>query len=151
MSMRRLGTVVGVLGILGLLASVGLAADMGIMAASQMKAATVEAGKAASAGSLKAAQEHLQAVVNCIEGPKGAMFKKMMGKMMSACEGKGNGLLGDAMKAGGKYAGAVAWIQAANDNAALGLKATALARARAAGYAAQSLLTRAEKSMMMAR
>jgi hypothetical protein len=76
------------------------------------------------------------------------MFKKVMSSMMSPCEGKGNGLLSDARATGGRWTGAVPYIELANDNAGAGLKAMALAKARAAGWAAQSLLEQADKSMM---
>jgi len=150
MSMRRwLHSGVALAVVVGLAATATFAADMKMMAATQLKAAIAEAGKAASATTLKSAQSHLQSVVNCLEGPAGAMFKKMEGAMMSGCEGKGKGLLVDAKEMGGMSAGLLPWFEAANENAALGLKATTLARAQAAGYAAQSLLQRAEKSMMM--
>jgi hypothetical protein len=135
--------------IIGFLATAGMAADMKMAGTTQLKAAIVEAGKAASATTLKSAHAHLQNLVNCLEGPGGMMFKKMEGAMMmSACEGKGKGLLVDA-KATSGMAGVLPWLEAANENAALGLKAMTLTRAQAAGYAAQSLLQRAEKSMMM--
>ena len=134
--------------IVGVLATAGLAADMKMMPSAQLKAAIGEAGKAASAMTLKSAHSHLQDLVNCLEGPGGAMFKKMEGAMMGACDGKGKGLLVDAKGMGGNMS-LVPWLEAANENAALGLKAMTLARAQAAGYAAQSLLQRAEKSMMM--
>jgi hypothetical protein len=150
MSMRRrFFTSVAVAMVVGAVATAGFAADMKMMAATQLKAAITEAGKTASATTLKSAQSHLQNLVNCLEGPGGGMFKKMEGAMMSACEGKGKGLLVDAKEMGGMSAGLLPWFEAANENAALGLKATTLARAQAAGYAAQSLLQRAEKSMMM--
>jgi hypothetical protein len=132
--------------IVGLLATIGLAADMKMNSATQLKAAISEAGKAASAMTLKSAQTHLQNLVNCLEGPGGPMFKKMEGAMMSACDGKG--LITEAKSMGGNMS-LVPWLEAANENAALGLKAMTLTRAQAAGYAAQSLLQRAEKSMMM--
>ena len=144
---RRFFTSVAVALVVGLAATVSFAADMKMMAATQLKAAITEAGKAASSTTLKSGQSHLQNLVNCLEGPGGAMFKKMEGAMMSACEGKGKGLLVDAKEGG--MSGLLPWFEAANDNAALGLKATTLTRAQAAGYAAQSLLQRAEKSMMM--
>jgi hypothetical protein len=147
MSMR--GRVLGLAGFVAAVVMAGAishAADMSMAAETQLKGAITEAKAAQSAGTLKESQEHLQAVVNCIEGPKGMMFKKTM--MMSSCEGKGNGLLSDAKATGGKWTGAVPYIELANDNAATGLKAMALAKARAAGWAAQSLLEQADKAMM---
>jgi hypothetical protein len=145
---RRLFTSVVAVVVVGLVGTVSLAADMKMMASAQLKAAITEAGKAATSTTLRSAQSHLQNLVNCLEGPGGAMFKKMEGAMMSACEGKGKGLLVDAKEMSG-MAGVLPWFEAANENAGLGLKATTLVRAQAAGYAAQSLLQRAEKAMMM--
>jgi hypothetical protein len=67
--------------------------------------------------------------------------------MMSGCEGKGNGLLPDARASGARWAGAVPCIELANDNAAAGLKAMTLAKARAAAWAASTLLEQADKQM----
>jgi hypothetical protein len=147
MGMRgRVMGVVGFVAAFAVVAAVSHAADMSMAAETQLKGAIAEAKAAQSAGTIKEAQERLQAVVNCIEGPKGMMFKKTM--MMSPCEGKGNGLLSDARATGGRWTGAVPYIELANDNAAAGLKATTLAKVRAAGWAAQSLLEQADKAMM---
>jgi hypothetical protein len=149
--MRRELTVAASLAVLLVVAvAAAFAAEMGMAAETQLKGAIAEAKAVQASGTLKEAQAHLQSIVNCIEGPKGAMFKKVMmsGGAMSPCEGKGNGLLSDAKAAGGKWTGAVPYIELANDNAAAGLKATTLAKARAAGWAVQSLLQQADKAMM---
>jgi hypothetical protein len=135
----------GFVAALGLAAGISSAADMGMAAAAQLKTAITHAKASQTYDTLPGVKEHLQHVVNCIEGAKGPMFKAMGG---NPCQGQGNGLLADAKAAGGKYAGAVAWIELANENAALGLKATSLAKAKAAGWAAQALLEQAEKGMM---
>jgi hypothetical protein len=144
----RVGLVVlaGFAAALGLAAGISSAADMGMAAAAQLKTAITHAKASQTPETLSGVKEHLQHVVNCIEGSKGPMFKAMGG---NPCQGQGNGLLADAKSAGARYAGAVAWIELANENAALGLKAPGLAKAKAAGWAAQSLLERAEKGMMM--
>jgi hypothetical protein len=142
---RALG-LVGFAVMVVLVAAIAHAADMSMAAETQLKGAIAEAKAAQSAGTLKESQEHLQVVVNCIEGPKGMMFKKTM--MMSPCDGKGNGLLADAKATGGKWTAAVPYVELANDNAGAGLKAMALAKARAAAWAAQSLLEQADKAMM---
>ena len=147
----RVVALIGLVLIVGLGAGVAPAADMGMAAETQLKGALAEAKAAQTAGALKEAKEHLQGVVNCIEGPKGAMFRKMMGGMMSPCEGKGQGLLADAKASGGKWSGAVPYIELVNTNAVAGLKAATLAKARAAGAAAQFLLERADKAMMMGK
>lgn len=143
---RWLGTIPGLVAALALMASGSSAADMGMAAATQLKTAIAHARLAQQAESLASVKEHLQHVVNCIEGPKGGMFRAMGG---SPCQGQGSGLLADAKAAGGRYASAIAWIELANENAVTGLKATTVARAKAAAYAARTLLERAEKGMMM--
>jgi hypothetical protein len=148
----RLTGALGIVAAVALVASVTSAADMSHSAGAQLKIAIAEAGAAAGAGTLKSAQEHLQAVVNCIEGPGGAMFKKAMmggGAMTATCEGKGSGILPDARASGARWARAVAYVELANENAALGLKATAAARARAAAYATLTLLQQAERRATM--
>lgn len=74
------------------------------------------------------------------------MFKPM--EAMGKAQCKGNGLLADAKAAGGKWTGAVPWIELANDIAAIGLKAESVAKAKAAGWAAQASLEHADKAMM---
>jgi len=143
----RMVLAAGLVAVLGF-AAVSLAAEMGMQAETQLKASIAEAKAAQAAGTLKEAQEHLQNVINCIEGPKGMMYKKMMGKMMSACEGKGSGLLPDAKMSGAKWTGSVPWIELAGSNAAIGVKAQSLAKARASGWAAQSVLEHAAGMMM---
>jgi hypothetical protein len=152
---------VGGLGVVAAVALVGAAshaADMSMSTSAQLKIAVAEARAAAGAGTLKAAQDHLQTVINCIEGPGGAMYKKAMmgdgqsmsgGMMKATCEGKGAGILPDARASGTRWARAVAYVELANENAALGLKATAVARARAAAVASLALLEQAEKTSMM--
>lgn len=151
----RLAGALGIVAGVALVAGATSASDMGDAAGAQLKIAVVEARAAAGAGTLRSAQEHLQAVVNCIEGPGGAMFKKAMmsegasmgGAMMKAtCEGKGNGILPDARASGVRWARAIAYVELANENAALGLKATVVARARAAASASLALLQQAERS-----
>lgn len=140
---RRLCAVVGLAAAVGLVATVSFAADMGMMAAGQMKTAIAQAKAAQKAESLSVIKEHLQNIVNCIEGPKGAMFKAM-----GANPCQGNGLLADAKDAGGKYAMVIPWVELANENAAAGLKAAVIEKARASGWAVQNLLEHAEKAMM---
>ncbi len=147
MGMRRwAATAAGFIAALGLVVAGSFAADMSMMAATQMKTAIFHAKASQQYDALGTVKEHLQHVVNCIEGTKGPMFKAMGG---NPCEGQGSGLLVDAKGAGGNYANAVPWIELANENAALGLKATTVAKAKAAGWAAQALLEHAEKAMMM--
>jgi hypothetical protein len=141
---RRLFAVVGLAAAVGFAATVSYAADMGMMAAAQMKTAIAQAKAAQKADSLVVVKEHLQNIVNCIEGPKGAMFKAM-----GATPCQGNGLLADAKDAGGKYAMVIPWVELANENAAAGLKATTIEKARAAGWTVQNLLEHADKAMMM--
>jgi hypothetical protein len=152
MGMRgQIASVATVAVVLALTAGAVFAADMSMAAETQLKGAISEAKASQAAGTLKEAHERLQSVINCIEGPKGAMFRKMMDTMMRPCEGKGNGLLADAKASGGRWAGAIPWIELANTNAAAGVKAMTLAKARASGAAAQFLLERADKAMMMGK
>jgi len=140
---RRLLAAAAFVAAVGLVATVSFAADVGMMAAGQLKTAIAQAKAAQKAESLSVVKEHLQNIVNCIEGPKGAMFKAM-----GANPCQGNGLLADAKDAGGKYAEALPWIELANENAAAGLKAATIAKVRAAAWAVQNLLEHAEKGMM---
>jgi hypothetical protein len=140
---RRLLAVAGVVAAVGLVVAVTSAADMGMMAAGQLKTAIAQAKAAQKAESLSVVKEYLQNIVNCIEGPKGAMFKAM-----GANPCQGNGLLVDAKDAGGKYVMVIPWVELANENAATGLKATTIEKARAAGWTVQNLLEHAEKGMM---
>lgn len=146
MAMGRLGMIAALVAALAL-ATTALAADMGMMAASQMKTAIDRAKLAQKGADLKSVKESLQEVVNCIEGPKGMMFKAMDAMGKAQC--KGNGLLADAKGAGSKWAGAVPWIELANDIAAVGLKAENTGKAKAAAWAAQATLEHADKAMMM--
>ncbi len=146
MVMGRLGMIAALVAAL-VVATAAFAAEVGMMAASQMKTAIDRAKLAQKGADLKSVKESLQEVVNCIEGPKGAMFKAMDAMGKAQC--KGNGLLADAKGAGGKYTAAVPWIELANDIAAVGLKAETTAKAKAAGWAAQATLEHADKAMMM--
>ncbi len=149
MGMRsRMLAVAGLVVVLAVGTAGAFAAEMGMMAATQMKTAITHARFAQQYDGIKTVKEHLQHVVNCIEGPKGGMFKAMGG---NPCQGQGNGLLADARGAGGKYAGAVPWIEMANDIAAAGLKSATLGKTKAAGWAAQQTLEHAEKAMMMGK
>ena len=140
---RRLLIVAGFIAMAGLVTTASFGADMGMMAATQLKTAVGQAKAAQKAASLSVVKEHLQTIVNCIEGPKGAMFKAMG---TNPCQG--NGLLADAKDAGGRYAQVTPWVELANENAAAGLKATTIEKAKAAGWAVQNLLEHAEKAVM---
>ncbi len=146
MAMGRLGGIAA-LAVALVVATGAFAADMGMMAASQMKTAIDRAKLAQSAADLKSVKENLQEVVNCIEGPKGGMFKAMDAMGKAQC--KGNGLSADAKAAGSKWAGALPWIEVANDIAAVGLKAQTTAKAKAAAWGTQATLEHVDKAMMM--
>ncbi|MBI4277265.1 MAG: hypothetical protein HY660_02315 [Armatimonadetes bacterium] len=147
---RRLLVGIGFLIVMGIVATAGFSApmqpDMGMMAGNQLKTAIEHAKLAAGADALAGVKSHLQHVVNCIEGPRGAMYKGMGG---NPCQGQGKGLLPDAKAAGMKYEGLVPWIDLANNIAAIGLKATTPGKAKAAAWAVQATLEQTEKSMMM--
>ena len=66
---RRLFMVAGFIAMAGLVATASFGADMAMMAAGQMKAAIAQAKAAQKAESLSVVKEHLQTIVNCIEGP----------------------------------------------------------------------------------
>jgi hypothetical protein len=146
MKIRRLSAIAALVLSLSVAGS-AVAADMGMMAGSQMKVAIDRAKLAQKADSLQAVKENLQELVNCIEGPKGSMFKAMDAMGKAQC--KGNGLLADAKGAGGKWSGTLPWIELANEIAGVGLKAESVAKARAAAWAAQATLEHADKAMMM--
>ncbi len=129
---------------LGLVGSVAFSADMGMMAGSQLKTALDHSNLAQEANTLAAVKVHLQHVVNCIEGPKGAMFNAGGG---NPCQGQGNGILADMKGAGSQYADAIPWVETAGEIAEVGLHADTVGRARAAAWATHA--TFEHLSMMM--
>lgn len=127
----------GLIAALGLVAPVAFSAEMGMMAASQLKTALEHAKLAQEAGTLASVKVHLQHVVNCIEGPKGAMFNAGGG---NPCQGQGNGILADMKDAGAQYTDAISWVEVAGEIALVGLHADTLGRAKAAAWATHATL-----------
>lgn len=134
---NRMVAAFGLIAALGLGGSVAFPAEMGMMAASQLKTALEHSKLAQEADTLASVKVHLQHVVNCIEGPKGAMFNAGGG---NPCQGQGNGILADMREAGGQYADAIPWVETAGEIATVGLHADTVARARAAAWATHATL-----------
>jgi hypothetical protein len=65
----------------------------------EVATAATHAGMAASATAPQMVKTHLQHVVNCLEGPKGADF---VGSMGNPCGGQGEGAIPDAPQDGRK-------------------------------------------------
>ncbi len=127
----------GLIAALGLAGPVAFSAEMGMMAASQLKTALEHAKLAQDAITLPSVKVHLQHVVNCIGGPKGAMFSAGVG---NPCQGQGNGILADMKEAGGQYTDAIPWVETAGEIAVVGLHADTIARAKAAAWATHATL-----------
>jgi hypothetical protein len=126
--------------VVGLMPFAARAADMGMATSEQLKIAIQHAGLAQSAGTVQGVRQHLQHVVNCIEGPRGSMFAAGAG---NPCEGKGNGAMADAKAAGGKMANAAPWLELANEVAVIGIKAGGLSKAKAAAWTTHAVLEHA--------
>ena len=105
--MNRRGIIAFVVGLCLLIATggAGLAADPVALVTAQLKTAIFHAGQLAVRGArtgtpggpevtvpVLATREHLQHVINCIEGPGGKDFKTASGY---PCQGQGNGILVD--------------------------------------------------------
>jgi len=134
---NRMVVAFGLIAALGLAGSVAFSADMGMMAASQLKTALEHAKLAQDADTVASVKVHLQHVVNCIEGPKGAMFNMGGG---NPCQGQGNGILADMREGGSQYTDAIPWVETAGEIAAVGLHANTVERAKAAAWATHATL-----------
>ncbi|MBM3450449.1 MAG: hypothetical protein FJX78_05640 [Armatimonadetes bacterium] len=116
------------------------------MVGGQVQIAVQHANLAKSANAIAGVKTHLQHVVNCIEGSGGGMFKAMGG---NPCEGKGHGILPEAMSA--NMSGGGANTKKALAAATAGWKATSFSAARTQAANAHAALMKAEKGMMMAK
>lgn len=134
---NRMATAFGLIAALGLMGSVAFSAEMGMMAANQLKTALEHSQLAQDANTLASVKVHLQHVVNCIMGPKGAMFNAGGG---NPCQGQGNGILADMKEAGSQYADAIPWVETAGEIAVVGLHADTVARAKAAAWATHATI-----------
>lgn len=93
---------------------------------------------------MKEITSHLQHTVNCLEGPAGPGFEGGAG---NPCQGQGSGMIVDAKQAGGKYAAAAPWMEAADTLAKAGLKAKTPEAAKAYGNATQTVLEQIGKGL----
>lgn len=109
MSGKGIVAFVGALGLLVATGRAGVAADPVALATAQLRTAIFHAGQLAVRGAPSgtpggaqvtdtalATREHLQHVINCIEGPGGKNFKTASGY---PCQGQGNGILVDLQTA----------------------------------------------------
>lgn len=103
----------------------------------QWKIAMQHAKFAQNYSNTKEIQQHLQHVINCLEGPGGGAFEGASG---NPCEGKGKGMMVDAKTAGGKYMQNMHWMQLTTSVAQLGRKATTAEMAKAAAWATEKVL-----------
>ncbi len=130
---------------LGMVAYTATAApDAARGAVEQLKTAVQHSGFSQNYDNMQTAKQHLQHVVNCIEGQRGPMYDGGAG---NPCEGKGNGAMGDAKAAGGKLTAAATWLDLANDIAVTGIKAKDIKKVKAAGWATQAVLEHAAKEV----
>jgi hypothetical protein len=77
----------------------GLAADRDKDNSREIATAAAHAGMAAGAESPQMVKSHLQHVINCLEGPKGADFPAALG---NPCGNQGDGAIPDAKEDGRK-------------------------------------------------
>ena len=104
----------------------------------QWRVAVEHSKLAQKADGMKGVQQHLQHIMNCLEGRGGGMFDASQG---NPCEGKGNGMMVDAKSAGEKkYTAAMTWMELSGDVATVGMKAKTAAKAKAAAWARQMVL-----------
>jgi len=130
---------------LGLVAYTATAApDAGKGAVEQLKTAIQHSGFSQNYDNMQTAKQHLQHVVNCVEGQRGPMYDGGAG---NPCEGKGNGAMVDAKAAGGKMTATATWLDLANDVAVTGIKAKDITKVKAAGWATQVILEHAAKDV----
>lgn len=144
--LNQLVAAFGLIAALGLGGSVAFSAEVGMLAAHQLQTALDQSKLAQEANTLATVKVNLQHVINCIEGPKGAMFNAGGG---NPCQGQGNGILADMKESGSQYADAIPWVETAGEIAEVGLHADTVARARAAAWATHATLE--HLGMMMHR
>ena len=133
---------IAALGFVAYTASAGPEAGKG--AVEQLKTAIQHSGFSQNYDNIVTAKQHLQHVVNCVEGQRGPLYDGGAG---NPCEGKGNGAMTDAKSAGGKYAATTTWLELANDIATTGIKAKDVNKVKAAGWATQVVLEHAGKDL----
>jgi len=139
---KRLLAIALVIGAVGLVTTVSLAAMNPIESMKEeWKIALQHSKLAQNYSTMDVVQQHLQHVINCIEGPKGGMYSEAAG---NPCEGKGNGMMVDAKAAGGKAAAAMVWMEVSGDVAAsIGMKAKSVDKAKAAAWVTMIVLDHA--------
>jgi hypothetical protein len=103
----------------------------------QWKIAVQHVKLAQNYSNVKEIQQHMQHVINCLEGATGAGFEGGAG---NPCEGKGTGMMVNAKTAGGMAMKNMHWMQLSTDVAMLGRKATTADMAKAAAWATQKVL-----------
>jgi hypothetical protein len=140
---KRYMTVLMLVAALGLWAVSAFAQEGGKGAVEQLKTAIQHSGFSQNYDNIQTAKQHLQHVVNCIEGQRGPMYDGGVG---NPCEGKGNGAMADSAKAGGKMAQATVWLEVANDIAVSGVKAKDISKVKAAAWTTQTVLEHADKA-----
>ncbi len=129
---------------LGFWAVTANAQDAGKGAVEQLKTAIQHSGFSQNYDNMQTAKQHLQHVVNCIEGSRGPLYDGGAG---NPCEGKGSGAMVDAQKAGGKMAQAAVWLEVADDVAAVGIKSKDVKKVKAAAWTTQTVLEHADKAI----
>ena len=142
---KRYLVLVMLIAALGFVAYTATAApDAGKGAVEQLKTAIQHSGFSQNYDNIQTAKQHLQHVVNCVEGSRGPMYDGGAG---NPCEGKGNGAMTDAKAAGGKMTATATWLELANDVAVTGIKAKDVNKVKAAGWATQVVLEHAGKDL----
>jgi hypothetical protein len=108
----------------------------------EWKIALEHAKLAQNSSTAKGVQQHLQHVINCVEGANGSGFEAGPG---NPCQGKGNGMMVDAKAAGGKYMQKMHWMQLTSSVAQLCRKATTAEMAKAAAWTTEQVLQQTGK------
>ncbi len=112
--------------------------------AAQWKTAVQHSKFSQDYNGMKEITSHLQHTINCLEGPTGPGFEGGAG---NPCQGQGSGMIVDAKKAGGKYASASNYMEAADALAKAGLKTKSPEAAKAFGQATQVVLESIGKNL----
>jgi hypothetical protein len=141
MGMRKILTGIMLVAAVGLVATATYAQG-GAMerVGDQWKIAMEHSKLAQKYSNTKEIQQHLQHVINCIEGKGGGMFDASQGH---PCEGKGTGMMADAKAAGGKAMKGTVWMDMAGQVAAIGMKAKSADTAKAAAWMTEQALQQA--------
>jgi hypothetical protein len=120
------------------MATAGFAANAETAVLDQWKTSVQHTKFSQDYNSMKEVTQHLQHVVNCLEGQSGPGFEGGAG---NPCQGQGAGMIVDAKKVNKpNYQAAVRWFETADATAKAGLRTKDPDAAKALGQATQIIL-----------